>query len=980
MICSVAANIPKHAEWPKIVQQKGPTYFRYQDFMKNVPDIIQRGHRLEELLRAREDSRAQEAKQALEEQKQKPFVEEDLEGAVGGTDADGAEESSSNSLADRLSALRASGMPYSTGNNILDSKRMSQSLSKSGASQNLAQLPSQGNDNKGESSSSLLPDSPHRPPAELLNGLASPQLERSGFVGFSDTVSAATGPDMKPTHIPSFSEFTKSYPTLDDFEHSQRSSGAGRDTEASGTPLRPLPATPLAPPKPSRLSKPPLPSTNRKEISVEEFFPMLNPGFDTVEDRERGTRRMVRKSAPKVLLLDVRPRLDWERRRIKGVDSVCIEPSTIRPGLSTDDIINRLQTTASAGERKAFESRQTYDVVVICDRESRAMTEELEVIYQAIYEGDYRTPLKQAPRLLVGGIERWSRKVGDSGVVGDETSPRAALNGESASARSKRQGVYIPGPPAALTPGGSHERIGGGGFDHPSGPSMPARAYQASNTATGLSNAPSHAHQPHIHSYKSGGTSLSPQSSRQSTGTFEYPSLAYQQQQQRQSPYGIPLDSTAPTPPPAAAGALNGLSTRTTPSLDQGRGHSLDIARRPTVPPPGGTPLSAQARQTSYTTPRVDKSNEVRVGMTGLKNVGNSCYMNSTLQCLSATIPLARFLLDGSYRKAINRVNPLGTQGALAEAFAQLIRVMWSEQYTFVSPVTFREAITRFAPSFRGNDQHDAQEFLAFLLDGLHEDLNYVKQKPAPVEMTPAREEELEMLPQQVASVKEWQIYRERNDSLIVDWFQGQFRNKLTCLTCGKTSTTYNAFLYLSLPIPPTSGRGGKVTLAQCLDAFTKDEILEKADAWHCPRCNKPRRATKKLTISRLPQVLLIHLKRFSFKGPFTDKIETQVTFPSSNLDLTNFMPPPLPPGAAHRGVPVSASQQPPYIYDLYGATHHFGSLSGGHYTATIRTQGRNGELQWMYCDDSRITQSDERQIHSPSTYILWLNRKGRGK
>lgn len=111
---------------------------------------------------------------------------------------------------------------------------------------------------------------------------------------------------------------------------------------------------------------------------------------------------------------------------------------------------------------------------------------------------------------------------------------------------------------------------------------------------------------------------------------------------------------------------------------------------------------------------------------------------------------------------------------------------MWSEQFTFVSPVTFREAITRFAPTFRGYDQHDAQEFLAFLLDGLHEDLNHVVHKPPPVEMTPAREHELETLSQQIASVKEWSIYRQRNDSLIVDWFQGQFRNKMSCLTCGK--------------------------------------------------------------------------------------------------------------------------------------------------------------------------------------------------
>lgn len=133
-------------------------------------------------------------------------------------------------------------------------------------------------------------------------------------------------------------------------------------------------------------------------------------------------------------------------------------------------------------------------------------------------------------------------------------------------------------------------------------------------------------------------------------------------------------------------------------------------------------------------------------------------------------------------------MNPLGTQGALASAFAGLIHVLWSEQYTFVSPVTFREALTRFAPSFRGYDQHDSQEFLVFLLDGLHEDLNYVINKPPPVEVSKEREQMLETLPQQIASIQEWEVYRRRNNSIIVDQFQGQFRNKMTCLTCGTVS------------------------------------------------------------------------------------------------------------------------------------------------------------------------------------------------
>lgn len=130
--------------------------------------------------------------------------------------------------------------------------------------------------------------------------------------------------------------------------------------------------------------------------------------------------------------------------------------------------------------------------------------------------------------------------------------------------------------------------------------------------------------------------------------------------------------------------------------------------------------------------------------------------------------------------------NPLGTKGALANAVAELIRALWAQQYHFLSPVTFRENICRVAPQFRGSEQHDAQEFLGFLLDGLHEDCNYVVKKPPPVEMTPEREHDLETLPPQVMSDREWQIYKMRNDSFIVQCFQGQFRNQLRCLTCQK--------------------------------------------------------------------------------------------------------------------------------------------------------------------------------------------------
>ena len=129
-----------------------------------------------------------------------------------------------------------------------------------------------------------------------------------------------------------------------------------------------------------------------------------------------------------------------------------------------------------------------------------------------------------------------------------------------------------------------------------------------------------------------------------------------------------------------------------------------------------------------------------------------------------------------------------------------------------------------------------------------------------------------------------------------------------------------------------------------------------------CPNCKTLRKATKKLSISRLPPVLLIHLKRFTTKGHFTDKLETFVDFPLKGLDLTNYMPAPLPPSVARKSVPISLddprSQVPPYKYDLYAVTNHFGTLSSGHYTAFVNSRGN-----WLYCDDSRISNTDAREV-----------------
>ncbi|WVR08469.1 hypothetical protein IAU60_005524 [Kwoniella sp. DSM 27419] len=340
--------------------------------------------------------------------------------------------------------------------------------------------------------------------------------------------------------------------------------------------------------------------------------------------------------------------------------------------------------------------------------------------------------------------------------------------------------------------------------------------------------------------------------------------------------------------------------------------------------------------------------------------------MNSTIQCLSATYPFTSFFLDGSYKRAINIYNPLGTKGNLANAFAELLKALWKEDYTFLSPVTFRKNIIGFAQQFSGTDQHDSQEFLSFVLDGLHEDLNRVKHKPPAVEMTPEREAALEQLPPEVASEKEWNIYKMRNDSFIVDLFQGQYRNRLECLTCHKTSTTYDAFMYMSLPVP--AGKKG-VVVQELIDEFVKAEVMEKEDAWNCPRCKVPRKATKTLTIARLPPVLLIQLKRFTTQnGVFWDKSETPVIYPVKGLDLTRYVPRRQQTGREDMDDP--RTQVGPFRYDLYGVSNHMGTLSSGHYTAYVKSS-----KGWQYCEDSRISKAQEKDVVSRPAYILFYKR-----
>jgi len=199
----------------------------------------------------------------------------------------------------------------------------------------------------------------------------------------------------------------------------------------------------------------------------------------------------------------------------------------------------------------------------------------------------------------------------------------------------------------------------------------------------------------------------------------------------------------------------------------------------------------------------------------------------------------------GSYRRSINVANPLGSKGVLANAFAELIKHLWGDQYTHISPVSLRvifdrlsfnwlykSVIGKLQPRFKNSDQQDAQDFLAFFLDGLHEDLNENALKSKLRELTPEEERRRERMPIADVSSIEWDRYKHNHKSFLVELFQGQFVSSLKCSVCGQTSTTCNAFMNLSIEISLPHGPHG-LKLTQCIDAFVKEEILEGENAWY---------------------------------------------------------------------------------------------------------------------------------------------------
>lgn len=252
---------------------------------------------------------------------------------------------------------------------------------------------------------------------------------------------------------------------------------------------------------------------------------------------------------------------------------------------------------------------------------------------------------------------------------------------------------------------------------------------------------------------------------------------------------------------------------------------------------------------------------------------------------------------------------------------------------------------------------------LAFLLDGIHEDLNRVKKRPY------IEAKDCDGTNNEGDAITAWSQYLERNQSIIVDLFQGQLMNTMKCqneqpdgtIGCGHVNVKFDPFMYLSLPISNNCN-----SLDDCLELFCEEEKLTGKESWYCPKCKSHVNASKKIELFMVPPILIIHLKRFKFgEGGKRSKIKQSIQYPLSDWDLSK----------------MKKSESGIYpLYDLYAVSHHEGNFGSGHYTAHAKNRF-DGE--WYSFNDSicHATDATSAQLgHGPSAYCLFYNRVEKGE
>jgi ubiquitin carboxyl-terminal hydrolase 8 len=333
-------------------------------------------------------------------------------------------------------------------------------------------------------------------------------------------------------------------------------------------------------------------------------------------------------------------------------------------------------------------------------------------------------------------------------------------------------------------------------------------------------------------------------------------------------------------------------------------------------------------------------------GLSGLSNLGNTCFINSAMQIISHTYELNELLNSEHFKKKIKNKY----DSALLVEWENLRQLLWKEQCT-ISPGKFFKTIQKLAEIkkldiFTGYSQNDLPEFLLFIIDCFH---NSVARE---IKMTISGNPENTT---DNIAIKCFEMIKQtysKEYSEIWNLFYAVHVSEIISLNGGnKLSIKPEPFFMIDLPIPV----GNKnPSIIDCLDHYVEGEILDGDNAWYDEDNNQKVNVKKKISFWSFPNILVIDFKRFNSKN---QKNQILITFPLDNFDLSEY---------------VIGYKKTSYIYELYGVCNHTGGVLGGHYTSYVK----NANGKWYHFNDTSVSEIAIESVVSPKAYCLFYRKK----
>jgi ubiquitin C-terminal hydrolase len=347
---------------------------------------------------------------------------------------------------------------------------------------------------------------------------------------------------------------------------------------------------------------------------------------------------------------------------------------------------------------------------------------------------------------------------------------------------------------------------------------------------------------------------------------------------------------------------------------------------------------------------KIKKSTYIGNGLCGLINVGNTCFMNSILQCLSNTPSLTDYFLSASYQDDLSIENKRKHEHFLLMSYLTLINNIWDTNQ-LIKPKSFFENLSKFHRKYFTLQQQDSHECLLYIMDLLHNSVSYA----IDVEINGEPKSKSDELVKK--GLETWKKFYENNYSFFIETFNGSTISHIKCNQCNEEDTVFEPFNTLSLDLNELSGSDN---LINCLNNYFNSS--DNIDTWNCEKC-KNKGCTKHTGLWTVPNYLIIHLKRFKQTPNGLSKNNSLVEFPLKDLDITPF-------------ISKDKADSDNYIYDLYAVNHHGGGLNGGHYWSSCKNMDGN----WYNFNDANVSKYNkatlEQQIVTNDAYILFYHRK----